>query len=106
MLVREPEPRTVEVVPESVTRELEALRAQLAEAQAKAAPTVVQAPEGPTASDRFKWFYSNQMKPAFSTALNLLREVAREDAHAADLFATALTKGCQQLMNQLGTKEG
>ena len=102
----EPEPRTVEVVPESVTRELEALRAQLAEAQAKAAPTVVQAPEGPTASDRFKWFYSNQMKPAFSTALNLLREVAREDAHAADLFATALTKGCQQLMNQLGTKEG
>ena len=102
----EPETRTVEVVPESVTRELEALRAQLAEAQAKAAPTVVQAPVGPTASDRFKWFYSNQMKPAFTTALNLLQEVAREDAHAADLFATALTKGCQQLMNQLGTKEG
>lgn len=102
----EPEARTVEVVPEAVTKELEALRARLAEAEAKAAPTVIQAPEGPTASEKFKWFYANQMKPAFTTALALLQEVAREDAHAADLFATALTKGCQQLLNQLGTKEG
>ena len=95
-----------EVVPEAVTKELEALRARLAEAEAKAAPTVIQAPEGPTASEKFKWFYANQMKPAFTTALSLLQEVAREDAHAADLYATALTKGCQQLLNQLGTKEG
>ena len=102
----EPEARTVEVVPEAVTKELEALRARLAEAEAKAAPTVIQAPEGPTASEKFKWFYANQMKPAFTTALSLLQDVAREDAHAADLYATALTKGCQQLLNQLGTKEG
>ena len=55
-----------------------------------------------TASEKFKWFYNNQMKPAFTTALDLLREVAKEDPKAADLFATALTRGCQQLMGQLG----
>ena len=38
------------------------------------------------------------MKPAFSTALDLLKEVAKEDRHAAEMFATALTKGCEQLM--------
>lgn len=52
--------------------------------------------------EKFKWFYSNQMKPTFSTALTLLREVAMEDGHAANMFATALTNGCKQLMNQLG----
>ena len=72
--------------------------------QQKATAAAVK-PEGPTASERFKWFYANQMKPAFTTALDLLRDVAKEDAHAADLFATALNRGCQQLMNQLGVNE-
>ena len=97
----EPEVRTVEVVPEAVTRELDDLRRQLAEAQANHG--TADAPAGPTAVDRFKWFYANQMKPAFTTALTLLQEVAREDGHAASLFATALNKGCKQLMDQLGT---
>lgn len=108
-----PQVETVEVVPEAVTRELEELRAQLAEARAAAAgtssaPAGAPFPEGKAkeadAVEKFKWFYANQMKPAFTTALTLLREVAREDGKAADLFATALTRGCQQLMNQLGTK--
>jgi len=98
-----PEPKTVEVVPDSVKAELDDLRAQLAEARAHATPTTVQAaPEGPTAVDKFKWFYSNQMKPTFSSALSLLREVSREDGKAADMFAMALVNGCKQLMNQIG----
>ena len=98
-----PEPKTVEVVPDSVQKELDDLRALLAEARAHATPTTVQAaPEGPTASDKFKWFYANQMKPAFASAVTLLREVAKEDAKTADLFATAIVNGCKQLMNQLG----
>lgn len=98
-----PEPKTVEVVPDSVKAELDDLRAQLAEARAHAVPTTVQAaPEGPTAVDKFKWFYANQMKPTFSSALSLLREVSREDGKAADMFATALVNGCKQLMNQIG----
>ncbi|MBR6219510.1 MAG: DUF3102 domain-containing protein [Clostridia bacterium] len=92
----EPETKTVEVVPEEVTRELEALRRQVAEAKG---------PTGPTAVDRFKWFYANQMKPVFSGALQLLREVAQENSNAADVFATAITSGCKRLMEQLGTKE-
>ena len=44
------------------------------------------------------------MKPTFTTALNLLKEVAKEDGHAANVFATALTNACKVLMNQLGTK--
>lgn len=97
------EPKTVEVVPDSVQKELDELRAQLAEARAHATPTTVQAaPEGPTAVDKFKWFYVNQMKPTFSSALSLLREVSREDGKAADMFATAIVNGCKQLMNQLG----
>lgn len=55
-----------------------------------------------TAAERFKWFYQNQMQPTFKTALSLLREVAKEDGHAADAFATALTNACRVLMNQLG----
>jgi len=97
------EPKTVEVVPDSVQKELDDLRAQLAEARAHTVPTTVQAaPEGPTAVDKFKWFYANQMKPTFSSALQLLREVSREDGKAADMFATALVNGCKQLMNQIG----
>lgn len=92
----EPEVKTVEVVPEAVARELEDLRRQVAEAKG---------PQGPTAVDRFKWFYANQMKPVFSNALQLLREVAQEDGNAADVFATAITSGCKRLMEQLGTKE-
>jgi hypothetical protein len=56
-----------------------------------------------TATEKFKWFYANQMKPTFTTALNLLKDVAREDGHAADAFATALTNACKVLMNQLGS---
>ena len=44
------------------------------------------------------------MKPTFTTALNLLKEVAQEDGKAADAFATAITNACKVLMNQLGTK--
>lgn len=99
-----PEVQTVEVVPEDVKRELEQLRRDLAEARSGA----YQAPPSPatqaTATEKFKWFYTNQMKPTFTTALNLLREVAKEDGHAADAFATALTNACKVLMNQLGTK--
>ena len=93
----EPETKTVEVIPEAVTRELEDLRRQVAEAKG---------PTGPTAVDRFKWFYANQMKPVFSNALQLLREVAQENSNAADVFATAITSGCKRLMEQLGTKAG
>lgn len=108
-------PRVVEVVPEDVRRELEELRtknAELAAALDNSKPSPVgeggprsgseEVPVGPTAVDRFKWFYTNQMKPTFETALRLLTEVAREDGHAASMFATALNKACQQLMNQLG----
>lgn len=98
----EPEPRTVEVVPEDVRRELETLRAQLAEA--RTATTAAPAePREASAVEKFKWFYANQMKSAFATALSLLREVAREDGKAADMFATALVNGCKQLMRQLGS---
>lgn len=93
----EPETRTVEVVPEDVARELEDLRRQVAEAKC---------PQGPTAVDRFKWFYANQAQPVFSNALQLLREVAREDSKAADVFATALVSACRRLTEQLGTKAG
>lgn len=96
------EVKTVEVVPESVTRELEQLRRDLAEARASAGePPKVAATEA-SATDKFKWFYANQMKPTFATALNLLKEVAQEDGHAADAFATAITNACRVLMNQLG----
>ena len=105
-----PEVQTVEVVPEAITKELADLRARLAEARATQGPGTREQGTGEgggvSATEKFKWFYANQMKPAFTTALDLLKDVAREDAHAADLFATALTRGCQQLMNQLGTKEG
>jgi len=102
--VPEPEVKTVEVVPESMTRELEQLRRDLAEARATqgAQPQVVSAEA--SATEKFKWFYGNQMKPTFTTALNLLKEVAREDGKAADAFATAITNACKVLMNQLGTK--
>ena len=94
---------TVEVIPADVKRELEQLRRQLAEAEAKAAPAVKAAPEGPTASERFKWFFANQAKPVFSSALVLLREVAMEDGKAADMYATAMLSACRRLMEQLGT---
>lgn len=99
----EPEVKTVEVVPESMTRELEQLRRDLAEARATqgAQPQVVSAEA--SATEKFKWFYGNQMKPTFTTALNLLKEVAQEDGRAADAFATAITNACKVLMNQLGT---
>ena len=99
----EPEVKTVEVVPESMTRELEQLRRDLAEARATqgAQPQVVSAEA--SATEKFKWFYGNQMKPTFTTALNLLKEVAQEDGKAADAFATAITNACKVLMNQLGT---
>ena len=57
-----------------------------------------------SAAEKFKWFYQNQMQPTFKTALTLLQEVAREDGHAADAFATAITNACKVLMTQLGTK--
>ena len=117
-----PEPKVVEVVPDSVTRELEDLRRQLAEAKALQKPSTGASaeageggpqsgseevvsntpPSGPSAADKFRWFYANQMKPAFSTALDLLKDVAAEDPNIASMFATALTRGCQALMNQLG----
>ena len=122
-----PAERIVEVVPEEITKELADLRARLAEARANQGTGNgdIERPENSpvdcfqrdgagrpigtgmaaTATEKFKWFYNNQMKPAFSTALELLREVARENPKAADLFATALTKGCEQLMNQLGVSE-
>lgn len=109
----EPEVRTVELVPEAVQQELADLRARLAEAQANRATDVAasrarhseEQTTGASAAEKFKWFYANQMKPAFTTALSLLKEVAQEDGHAASLFATALTRGCQQLMDQLGASE-
>lgn len=94
---------TVEVIPADVKRELEELRRQLAEAQA--APQT-SAPAGPTAVDRFKWFYANQMKPVFAGALALLKEVAQEDGKAAGAFATAISAGCKRLIEQLGESEG
>ncbi len=94
---------TVEVIPADVKRELEELRRQLAEAQA--APQT-SAAAGPTAVDRFKWFYANQMKPVFDGALALLKEVAREDGKAADAFATAISAGCKRLIEKLGESEG
>ena len=115
---REPEVRTVTELPDSARKEMEDLKSALARAEAKAAsleaereatsgsgagaPPSTEKAEGATAVEKFKWFYSNQMKPTFSTALTLLREVAMEDGHAANMFATALTNGCKQLMNQLG----
>ena len=104
-----PEVQTVEVVPEAVTRELEQLRRDLAEARANAQGTGNREQgtgmaQTATAADKFKWFYANQMKPTFTTALNLLKDVAQEDGHAADAFATAITNACRVLMNQLGTK--
>jgi len=99
-----PEVQTVEVVPESVQRELEQLRRDLAEARSGGnLPPQVATPA--TATEKFKWFYANQMKPTFATALNLLKEVAQEDGKAADAFATALTNACKVLMNQLGVSE-
>ena len=100
-----PEVQTVEVVPEAVTRELEQLRRDLAEARASSNASPQVAATEASATDKFKWFYANQMKPTFTTALNLLKEVAREDGHAADAFATAITNACRVLMNQLGTGE-
>lgn len=111
-----PEPERVEVVPEDVQREIEQLKRELAEARAmsdaagtSSAPDGAPSPEGKakeaSAAEKFKWFYQNQMQPTFKTALTLLREVAREDGHAADAFATALTNACKVLMNQLGSGE-
>ena len=91
-LNEQPEPERVEVIPEEVRRELEELRKRVS-----AAPT----PAGPTASDRFKWFYANQLQPAFASALDLLRDVAREDRRSAEGFARALTAGCAKLVEKL-----
>ena len=112
----EPEVQIVEVVPEDVQRQIEQLKRELAEARAMGGTTSSgPAKAGPpsktgegsevSAAEKFKWFYANQMKPTFTTALNLLKEVAQEDGHAADAFATALTNACRVLMNQLGTGE-
>lgn len=102
------EPERVEIVPDAVQRELDDLRRQLAEARANAQGTGnseqgtgMAQPAG--AIEKFRWFYANQMKPTFTTALTLLQEVAREDGKAADAFATALNRACQQLMNQIGS---
>ena len=114
--VPEPEVRTVEVVPEAMTRELEQLRRELAEVRAVGGTTssgsgkpLPPSPEGEgsgaSAAEKFRWFYQNQMQPTFKTALNLLKEVALEDGKAADAFATAITNACKVLMNQIGTKE-
>jgi len=101
-----PEVQTVEVVPEEVRRELEQLRRDLAEARAHvAAAPAPPSSSSATAAEKFKWFYQNQMQPTFKTALALLKEVAQEDGHAADAFATALTNACKVLMNQLGVNE-
>lgn len=98
----------MEIVPDAVQRELDDLRRQLAEARANAQGrgnseqgTGMTQPAG--AIEKFRWFYANQMKPTFTTALTLLQEVAREDGKAADAFATALNRACQQLMNQIGS---
>ena len=107
--VPEPERVEVEVVPEEVQRELEQLKRDLAEARANAMQGTGNREQGTgmageaTAAEKFKWFYQNQMQPAFKTALTLLKEVAQEDGHAADAFATALTNACKVLMNQLGS---
>lgn len=102
-----PEVQTVEVVPESVQRELDQLRRDLAEARATRSGDYQSPPSSPaaTATEKFKWFYLNQMQPTFKTALTLLKEVAQEDGHAADAFATALTNACKVIMNQLGVNE-
>ena len=105
-----PEPERVEVVPEGVQREIEQLKRELAEARAIAQGTGNREQgtgmaQAATAAEKFKWFYQNQMQPTFKTALTLLQEVAREDGHAADAFATALTNACKVLMNQLGSGE-
>ena len=103
---REQEVRTVEVIPEATQRELDDLRRQLTEAQAKAADVGAisrsPAPTDVSAVDAFKAFYADQMKPAFTRALALLEAVAQEDANAANMYATALVNGCKQLMNKLG----
>ena len=103
-----PEPERVEIVPDAVQRELDDLRRQLAEARANAQGTGNSEQGTGTAQpagaiEKFRWFYANQMKPTFTTALTLLQEVAREDGKAADAFATALNRACQQLMNQIGS---
>ena len=96
--------RTVEVVPEAVQREIEQLRRELAEAQVHvAAAPAPPSSQTASAAEKFKWFYQNQMQPTFKQALALLKEVAREDGHAADAFATAMTNACRVLMNQLGS---
>ena len=106
--VPEPERVEVEVVPEEVQRELDQLRRDLAEARATRNGDY-QSPPSPapaaTATEKFKWFYANQMQPTFKTALSLLKEVAEENGKAADAFATALTNACKVLMNQLGVSE-
>ena len=104
----EPEVKTVEVVPEEVQRELDQLRRDIAEARANAQGTGNREQgtgmaQVASATEKFKWFYANQMKPTFTTALNLLKEVVLEDGKAADAFATAITNACKVLMNQLGT---
>ena len=101
-----PETVTVEVIPDSVKRELADLRTRLAAANQGTGDSGQGTGKAATAAERFKMFYDIRMKPAFSDALSLLTEVAREDAHTADMFATALVNGCRQLMTRLGKGVG
>lgn len=95
--------KIVEVVPEAIQKELEDLRRQLAEAQK---PEEVVSPNEPASPvERFRDFYKNRMQPTFADALELLRQVAREDGKAAGMFATAMTSACKRLMDSLGVSE-
>ena len=87
-------PEVVEVVPDAIREELERLRAQANES--------AKARNDASAVERFKWFYKGQLQPAFAGALEMLKEVAREDEKAANAFATAIVTGCKRLMEQLG----
>jgi len=94
-----PEPRVVEVIPEPVARELNELRARLAEGQAQG---TAGAPPAGSASDRFRAYYDAQIKPTFRRALDLLRDVKSEDAGTALMLAKAMTSACTALMQSLG----
>ena len=100
-----PEVQTVEVVPEAMTRELEQLRRELAEAKAKALSGAAAPPppegEARDPAARFREFYTATMRPAFNTALDILRAVKADDANTADMLARAVMKGCEALLNQL-----
>lgn len=105
----EPEPRTVEVVPEAVRNELADLRRQLAEAQkltvdtssSAGAPPTHQGEGMGTAVARFRDSYK-RLTDEFKTAEGLIAEIARDDAKTGHMYATAMVKSCRMMIERLG----